>query len=86
MSYNSKSTYSSLLGVVLVHADSTEYYISSANSQLDVLSLVEFETRKTFSLSYSDFFFNYAPLLSFYKDDVDSTLYPLLNFESVMGL
>lgn len=72
--------------MVLVHLDGSEYFVSQSNSNLDILSLTEFESRKTVRMSHSDFFFNQTPFFSFYKNDEDDTLYPLSNFESIMEL
>lgn len=77
--------YNALLGVILTHLDGSEYYISRSDSKSDILSLTHFESKVTVHMSHSDFFFFQTPFFSFYKNDEDDTLYPLSNFESIVG-
>lgn len=79
------SFYTPALGMILVHVDGTEYFLSRVDSHLDIISITNFVTKEIINTSHSDFFLNFVPYLSFYKDDEDDTLYPFSTFKPTFG-
>ena len=78
--------FSNIIGLVLVHHNGDEYYINHANDEDRTLCLCTFEGSVIYCMSYHEFFQICMPNYYFYASDDDDTLYPLKNYQQILGL
>ena len=78
--------FSNIVGLVLVHHNGDEYYINYANDEDRKLGLCIFGNTVAHYMSYHEFFQTYMSNYFFYASDDDDTLYPLKNYQQILGL
>ena len=78
--------FSNIIGLVLVHHNGNEYYINCADDEDRRLGLCAFGDTITYYMSYHEFFQTRMSNYFFYASDDDDTLYPLKNYQQILGL
>ena len=78
--------FSNIVGLVLIHHNGDEHYINYANDEVLRLGLCAFGDTATHYMSYHEFFQIYMSNYFFYASDDDDTLYPLKNYQQILGL